>query len=198
VCYRKHCSRNQQNQGRRSFTSSPAGSAPLVQSWLWLLLRENLPPEHSHSVQGVARTPPETLTARTGVALQQATPVSRQVPLFVPLFDSHTHTLTLGCFLIPQARLQVSRSRVSVCQASLVSGAAVETSLSWLPLEREPKQRNPWAIIPPQSKFPPRMSGVQAAADPMVSFGSGGICPSLEPIIVFGQAYLQRCPAVVY
>jgi len=93
VCYKKHCSRNQQNQGRRSFTSSPAGSAPLVQSWLWLLLRENLPPEHSHSVQGVAHTPPETLTARTGVALQQATPVSRQVPLFVPLFDSsHTYT----------------------------------------------------------------------------------------------------------
>jgi len=53
------------------------------------------------------------------------------------------------------------------------------------------KQRNAWAVIPLQSIFPPRTScphGVQAAADPMGLFGSGGFCSSLGPSIVSGRA----------
>jgi len=42
---------------------------------IWWLLREKLLLEYSHAIQGVTHTPPETLTARTGVPLQQATPV---------------------------------------------------------------------------------------------------------------------------
>ena len=60
-----------------------------------------------------------------------------------------------------------------------------------MPPERDPKQRNPWALTAWQSQFLPCTSspcGVQAAADPMVLSGSGGFCPSLGPSVVSGQA----------
>lgn len=48
----------------------------------WVALQEKqLLPENSHTNQGVARAPPKTLVAMTGVPLQWATPVSRWVPL---------------------------------------------------------------------------------------------------------------------
>jgi len=61
----------------------------------WLIqmsatLREKPLPEHSHTIPGVAQTPPETLTAGTRVPLQRAAPRSRWVPLFN---SSHTHSL---------------------------------------------------------------------------------------------------------
>jgi len=59
------------------------------------------------------------------------------------------------------------------------------------PSERDAEHRNPWAIIPLQSKFLPCTSsphGVQAAGDPVVLFGSGVFHPSLGPCIVSGQA----------
>jgi len=154
------------------------------------VLREKPLPEHSHSIQGVAHTPPKTLTGRSGVPSQPATPVSRWVPLFD---SSHTHShswvlphpsgSTLG---FPKQNL-----RHDIRQMSLLSATALQNSLSWVAPERDPEQRNPWAIIPLQFKFLPCTNspcGVQAAADPMVLFGSGGFCPLLAPSIVSGQA----------
>jgi len=60
-----------------------------------------------------------------------------------------------------------------------------------VPPERDPKQRNPWKTTALQSKFLPRTSSphdAQAAADPMVLFGSGVCCPSRGPSIVSGKA----------
>jgi len=71
-----------------------------MQGWKIAALKEKVLPKRSHTLPGVAHTPPNTLTARTGVPLHRVTPVSR----WVPLFDSPpTHTLALGRFLIPQA-----------------------------------------------------------------------------------------------
>jgi len=54
------------------------------------LLREKPLPEHSHTFEGVAHTPPETLTARTRISSQHVTPVSQWVPL---VDSSHTYSL---------------------------------------------------------------------------------------------------------
>ncbi|KAK4824004.1 hypothetical protein QYF61_009218 [Mycteria americana] len=48
--------------------------------WVWALLKEKPLPEHTHTIQGVAHTPPETVTARTRVPSQRSAPWSRQAP----------------------------------------------------------------------------------------------------------------------
>lgn len=79
------------------------------------LLRERLLPEHSHTIQGAAHTPPETLPGRTTVPSQRAAPVSLWVPLPTPHTHrrthrhTDTHTLTLGCSLFPQAESPTQR-----------------------------------------------------------------------------------------
>lgn len=40
------------------------------------MLKEKPLPKHSHTIPGVAHTPPESVTAGTGVPSQRATPVS--------------------------------------------------------------------------------------------------------------------------
>ena len=128
------------------------------------VLKEQQPPEHSHTIWGVAThtTRDFNRSERSPFAVGRCTELT-SAPFRVL---AHTHARSpLGAFspLMLDPLFSPKQSlRHDVHQANLSSGRALKSSSSWVSPERDPKQRKLWAIIPSQFKFPSPWSTVQS------------------------------------